>query len=138
MACFELVTIADLNGGNAINLHNVNGPVPVPVPTANYDVQLQQMRQGSGGPGYRAAQLLGAVRHNTDWELSCEYVTPSILADLETKYFRQPAQPVKITNDNGLNWYVVVFQPGGLVARYNDWTTERIQVTLKFHTMRKL
>lgn len=138
MACYSLVTITDRDESNAVDLHEVNGPVPIPLPVSNYEVQLSQMRQGASGVGARAILLGGTNESHTDWEMSCEYITPDQLAALNLKYYRQPAEPVRLTNDGGATWYLVVFANQGLQPRANDWTPERIAVQLRFHTVRRL
>ncbi len=138
MSCWQLCTITDKNGLNPVNLHEANGPVPIPLPVAGYDVQISQMRVGAAGPGYRAVQLIGAIEANSDWEITCENITPQQLAALQVKYFRQPAEPIRLTNDGGVTWYSCVFAANGLQPRNNDWTPDRIAVTIRLHTLRRL
>ena len=127
------ITIADQDGTNPVDLVGNHAPYPIPRPVAEYDVEIIQMRRGGADlPGYRVAQIGGASQEEQDIEFQVKLITPEQLAALETKYFRQPPEPVAYTLDGGTNWALAVFQRNGLVVSNweEDWEKQSAEIRL--------
>lgn len=118
------IILADLGGANPITLQTENAPYPIPDPQAEYQVEVSRMRRGSDGVGVRTFQIDGADVSDQDLEFSVKLLTESQAANLEAKYYAQPARKLQISMDGGASWKAAVFQARGWEpSRWtSDWT----------------
>lgn len=138
MPAADAIVIAEESGANEVSLYRTTAPYPIPRPQAEYGVEVEEMRRGTGGAGFRLAMLAGASLERADLEMVVAYVTSAQITSLEAKYFADPPAPVKVSLDDGDTWYLAVWQKNGYVP--GNWESDhnRQQVTLRFHFLKAL
>ena len=124
--------LADSDGTHKVYFTESATPNPIPKPTMEYGVELETMREGSGGPGFRTAQLTGTQTGWEDCEFSVLLLDAAQVTELDRKWRMQPPQEMLLSFDNGGTEYIVVFQKKGLQGKYwtTDWTREGADIKL--------
>lgn len=124
--------LADSDNSDKVYFTGANAPVQIPKPKKKYGVDLDVMREGAAGPGFRTAQLTGTHVGWEDYEFSVTLLTSAQVTELERKYNLHPADSMILSFDDGATGYVVVWQQDGLQGRYWDtnWTREGAEIKL--------
>lgn len=128
--------LADADLSNKVYFTGQNAPALIPKPRKSYGVELDVMREGSDGPGYRVAQLTGTQVGWEDYEFTVLLLTSAQVTELERKYNLQPPEEMVLTLD-GVTGYTVVWQRDGLQGQYWDSNWTREGATIKLHVLQE-